>query len=108
MILTVFIALNALGFATWILGSVFRMQEVQAIGGVIIVGAGLMVINSGLEYRSGQSKDFTYNDSDTTKNPRSADVQYQYSQVPLPQQYSLGFMIVLLGSVGMLRSFDTD
>ena len=108
MILEIFAAVNAIGFLAWILGSVFQMRAVAAVGGVVIVGAGVMVIGTGLEYRSGQVRDHTYNNSNYSENPLETTVTYQYTEAPMPEQYSLGFLIVLLGSIGLFRALEPE
>jgi len=106
MILELFVVLNALGFAAWILGSVFSQVEVAVIGGIIIVGAGVMVIGTGLEYRSGQVRDHQFRTVNNTTVTDNVTVTQEWQQASLPQELSLGFLIVLLGSSALYRSLD--
>lgn len=108
MILEIFLAVNAVGFVAWILGSVFQMRAVAAIGGVIIVGAGVMVIGTGLEYRSGQERDHHYVDGNHSENPANVTVNYTYQEAPMPERYSLGFLLTLVGSVGLFRALEPE
>lgn len=111
MLLTIFLALNAVGIVAWILGTVFQFQGMAAIGGVIIVGAGVMVVGTGLEYRSGQQLDHDYTLNDSTGEPEVRDnttVVYNYQEASLPSQYSVGFLVVLFGSLGLFRALDEE
>lgn len=108
MILSVFLALTALGLAAWILGTVFEWAGIAVIGAVIVVGAGAMVTTTGLEYRSGQveQNDVAFNESVNESYVNSTQVTYQYEPVSLPQKLSLGALVMLFGGVGVLRSLD--
>lgn len=99
MILSVFLGLLAVGFVTWMLGVVFGWPGIATIGGAIVVGVGAMVIAGGLEYQSGQVRDH-----DNTTN--TTVITQTYSPVSMPEQYSLGFLVTLLGGVAILRSLD--
>lgn len=106
MILNLFLGLTAVGFAAWILGLVFGHREAAVIGGVIVVGAGVAVIGTGLEYRSGQVRNSTYTEVNNSTVVDSVEVEQQWRRASLPQQYSLGFLVTLLGASGMFRALD--
>jgi hypothetical protein len=108
MILHVFLALTGFGVVVWILGTVFEWRGIAVIGAVIVVAAGGMVMQTGLEYRSGQvtDNDVAINESTNSTYVESTDVRYTYAPVPLPQKLGLGTLVMLVGGVGVLRSLN--
>lgn len=102
MILTAAGLLTLLGFVAFIVGYLLDMRGVAVIGGVLVVGVGVMVVSTGLEYRSGETREVV----DGTNATNATNVEFQYSAVDLPTRLPLGFMIMLLGSVFVLRGLD--
>ncbi len=98
MILTVASALTTLGFATWILGSIFEYHGVATVGAVIIVGVGAMVSNEGLEVKTGEVQNQI--DNSTT------EVENQYQPISTPAHLSLGVIVMLLGGTLFLRALN--
>lgn len=98
MLLTTAVFLSALGFAAWILGTLFDYTGMAAIGGTIVVVAGASVLTGGLERKTGELRESV--DADTT------DVSYQYEQVQLADKNRLGLLLMLLGAVQVLRALD--
>lgn len=99
MILTTSVFLTGLGMAAWIAGFVLDMPGVAAIGGVLVVGVGAMVMVDGLQHRDGKTE--TVNDTTNTTT-----VQYDYKQVNTLSSFPLGAMLTLMGGVQVLRSMD--
>jgi len=96
MIITVAAFLTTLGFAGFVVGSVFEMREVAVIGGVLIVGVGAMVTQNGLSHRSGEVTQNVSADTSAT--------EYEYQRVETQTQLPLGTMWMLLGGALVLRS----
>lgn len=99
MILTVFIAISTLGFAGWIAGTILNMPGIAAIGGVLVVGAGGMVLVDGLQHQDGriEATNATTNETVVTKT---------YDTVETLPSFSLGSLVTLLGGVQVIRALD--
>jgi hypothetical protein len=106
--------LSGLGLAGLVLGHVFGYHEIGVIGGVILLGAGGMVLEDGLQYQTGETviKDTAfdghvvnnttvYNATNTT-----ADVTREYRTISTPTRFSLGFLLMVFGGTGILREFN--
>lgn len=106
MILEVFLGLSGFGFAGWILGALFDQRGAAAVGAVVIVGVGVMVIGTGLEYHSGTTEELEHATVNNTTIVDNSTTTKEYSPVPLPQQFGLGFIVVLLGSSGLFRALE--
>lgn len=107
MILKTAAFLTALGFAAWILGTVFQYRGIAVIGGTIVVGVGAMVTGGSLEYRSGEHLDKTYTKTNNETVNNETVVDYRYSTVPLPQRLPLGVLWMLLGGLLTLHGINT-
>lgn len=107
MLLTIFVALNAVGFAALVLGNVFGHQGIAAMGGVIVVGAGVGVIGTGLEYEAGEERSREYATVDNETVVTDVTVTTTFTEASLPEQYAVGLLVTLVGSLGMFRALDS-
>lgn len=107
MLLTLFVALNAIGFAAMVLGTVFSYQGLAALGGVIIVGAGVGVIGTGVEHAAGEERIREYGTVNNETVVTDVTVTTTYQEASLPEQYALGFLVTLVGSLGLFRALDS-
>lgn len=98
MILTTAALLTAFGFVAWISGLVLDYPGIAVIGGVLVVGVGAMVMESGLEYRDGEVRNNTSADT--------VEITHTYEKVPTPQHLSMGVLTLLLGGVMSLQSIN--
>lgn len=99
MILTIAASLTLCGFLAFVLGNLLGHHGVAVIGGVLVVGVGAMVATGGLEHRSGEVR--------TTTENNATVVEYQYAQADLPARLPLGYLLMLLGSVFVLRGLNS-
>lgn len=99
MILTLALALTALGIAGIAVGYVTDMTGVAVIGAVIIVGVGATVTVTGLQYRDGQTKTH-YNNS---TGPDTTEVEPTYAELDTADKLPLGFLWMLFGAVPTLQ-----
>lgn len=100
MILTVAAFLSALGFGSWILGSIFEYPAVAFIGATIVVGVGALAMVDGLEHQAGKVEQTT-DTNETTTTPT-----YEPVETPIAN-FEPGFLVLLLGGVMGLRSLDS-
>lgn len=101
VLLTTFLSLLVLGLVVVGLGYVAGYPEIGVIGGVIILGAGGMVLitDAGLLVQTGQIEV-----TNTTTN--TTTIEHTYDTVTLPQQLGIGGLVMVLGGTLILRSFD--
>lgn len=99
MILILAVALSALGFLGWIVGSVFEYPAVAFIGAIFVVGVGAAVMSGGLEHRVGHTE------TNTTAN--QTDVTYTYQTYEPPNRFPLGELWLLFGAVMGLQSLNS-
>lgn len=108
--------LTLAGFLTWLIGAIFEYPEIAFIGGTIVVAVGGMIVQTGLEYQTGetvienttyegnvQENGTIYNTSETSK-----DVQFQYRSVPFPQQFPGGVLLMIIGGLLATRQMGED
>lgn len=96
--LTVAVFFSALGFVSMALGWFFDYPTISIVGALMFVALGAVVMDGGLAYRTGETW--------TEQNSYTTDVEYQYGQVPTPTEFPLGFVVFLLGALGVLRGLD--
>lgn len=99
MILTTAGFITTFGFIAWIAGMALEYPGVAVIGGVIVVGVGASIMDSGLQYRDGETQVVNETANTTTIEPT-------YSSVPLPQHLSLGALVTLLGGLLTLQGIN--
>lgn len=87
-----------LGFGMWIVGSVFDYVGVAMIGAVIIIGAGAMVTDSGLEYSTGETQ--------IQESDNRTVVEENYQSIETPQQLSLGGLWMLFGGLLAIQKLN--
>lgn len=100
MILTVALFLCALALGLFVIGQLSSYTAVAVIGAVMLLGVGVMITGTGLEYKSGQTVEEISNTTTEHTN--------QYTTVELPQRLPLGFLIMLAGGVLTLRAFNIE
>lgn len=111
MILLTALALTAVGFAAWIVGSVFGYTEVAVIGAAIILGVGAVILTAGLEIRTGQIEELSYaNETGPDGNEslvnNQTDIDYQYQTLSVMEEFQVGLLWLLLGAVLALRPLN--
>ncbi|WP_435125393.1 hypothetical protein [Halobaculum sp. D14] len=106
MLLSVFAALTVLGVGLWLLGYTFDFIGVAAIGSIIVIGAGAMVILGSLEVEAGETlaKQFTTVNSTVVNN--ATTVTQQYRKVTFPQQFTLGSLVTTTGGLLFIHAMD--
>lgn len=87
--------LTALGLVLWIVGSVLDYVGIAVIGAALVLGTGAMVTDTGLEYRTGETR--------INETADQTSVQYEFSQTDTPQQLSLGGLWMLVGGLLMIQ-----
>lgn len=92
---------GALGITAWLIGWVFEYQGIAVIGAVIVVGLGAGILQGGVYQQTGQTRVINNSTANTT-----VTVDYQYEQVGTPERLPFGALVVLLGGLGVLQSFN--
>ncbi|QGX95926.1 hypothetical protein EI982_14595 [Haloplanus rallus] len=99
--------LVAIGFAAWLIGEFFEYRGIGVIGAVLIIAVGAAITLTGLEYRSGVSKQFAYqtiNNSTVVDNTTST-VRYRTTDVgeafgaTVLASLGIGGLLMLLGTM---------
>lgn len=98
MILSTAVFLTTLGFAAWVLGTLWDYQGIAAIGAVFIVGVGTAAMVDGVETQSGEIE--TQTDANTTA------VDYEYESIGTTQSFPLGLLVTLLGGTMTARALN--
>lgn len=99
MILTVAAFLSAIGFGSWIIGSIFEYHGVAFVGATIIVGVGALGMVDGYEHRAGKVE------QTTADNETTVERTYEPVETPLAN-FEPGVLVLLLGGVLGFRSLD--
>lgn len=97
MILTVSAFLSALGLVTWLIGMSLRFTGMAAIGALLILGVGSMVMVDGLEHETGEIE---------TEDNGTVERQSTYEPVDTQESFSLGALVTLLSGVMLLRALN--
>jgi hypothetical protein len=118
MLVTVQIAtfFSALGFAAWILGTVFEFKGIAVIGGGIVLILGGFVTVDGMVVKTGVQTDNQLTTVNTsTNNTTAADVavnnssqQYQYEPLSELNAFRIGFVVMLLGAAQIFQSLSME
>jgi len=88
------------GFLAFIVGNVRGYTALAVIGGVIVIGVGASVTDSGLEHQTGERQVITNESANRTE----VEIQAQYEPVQLPLNLPVGFLILLTGALLSLQS----
>lgn len=108
--------LVAIGFVAWFIGEFFDYRGIGVIGGVVIIATGAAIVLTGLEYRSGVSKQFAYqtiNNSTVVSNTTST-VQYETTDVGAAfgatflASLGIGGLLMLLGTLLISQQLITE
>lgn len=87
-----------LGLVMWIVGTVRGYLGIAVIGAVLVLGTGAIVANSGLEYRTGETR--------IQETANRTVVSNQYRTIATPQQLSLGGLWMLFGALLAIHSLN--
>lgn len=98
MIITIALFLSAIGFAAFVVGNVLDWTGVATIGAVLILGVGAAITTQGLSYASGERVEQISNN--TTEKVTT------YQQADFPQRLSVGFLVMLLGGMLVIRQLE--
>jgi len=118
MLVTVKIAtfFSALGFAAWILGTIFEFKGIAVIGGGIVLILGGFVTVDGMVVQTGVEQDnqlttvntSTDNTSDAEVAVNNSSQQYQYEQLSELSAFRVGFVVMLLGAAQIFQSLSME
>lgn len=98
VLLSTFALITAIGLGLFITGYVTEYPELSVIGAVFILGAGGMALEFGLEKEVGR-EDL----SNTAGNDTFVNIN---EPVDTTSRLSLGFLTMLAGGAGILRSLN--
>jgi len=90
------------GFLAFILGNVRGYTAIAVVGGVIVVGVGASVAQTGLEHKTGERKVI----QNETANRTTVEVNAEHQPVDLPLNLPVGFLILLTGALLCLHSLN--
>ena len=102
MLLTPAAFLVLSGFVLFVIGNVRGYTGVAVIGGVLIVGVGASVVDTGLRYESGEERIITNESANETVV--SVDKQYQHTQTPI--NLPLGLLVMVAGGLLSIQSLN--
>lgn len=112
MLLATSALLVAIGFIAWLIGEYFDYTAMGTIGGVLIIVVGAGISLTGLEYRSGVTREFAYqtinnstvvdNSVETTRFDRSSVGEVFGATVIA--SLGIGGLFMILGTVMMSHS----
>jgi len=127
--------LSAAGFIAFLAGNLFDYYGIAVIGGVIVLGVGATTMNEPLRYQSGETtqivKHIDHNNSilnsseynvssgdeqtyltnstaitNTSTVNKSIQTQYQYTTISTATNFSLGFLLTLLGALMAYQGYS--
>lgn len=114
MLLATTALLVATGFAAWLIGEFFEYTAIGTIGGTLIIVVGAAISLTGLEYRSGVSRDFAYqtinnstvvdNSVEETRFERSSVIKVLGSTVIA--SLGIGGLFMILGTLMISHSLN--
>lgn len=100
MLLTSAVILTALGFVVWGAGIVGDYTALAALGAVLVVGVGGMVLTDGLERTNGEVREVVGNDQ-TVVTPQTTEINL------LPQTPT-GAVWMLIGAVMFMHGVNPN
>jgi hypothetical protein len=98
MILSVFVAVSAIGFVLFAGGYLLDYTGIAAIGATIFLGVGAGVVLGGLEYQTGEVR--------TETSTNETVVEHQYTSVETPTRLPMGILLMLVAGLGYVRLLD--
>lgn len=99
MLLATAAFLTAAGFVAWGGGVLLDYPAIAVIGATLVVGVGASIATDGLTRQTGVVE--TTNDSTNTTVK-----DFQYTQVEVASSFPLGFLLTLLGGIGVLHPLN--
>lgn len=96
MLLVTASLLSVFGFLTWIAGSVLDYHGVAAVGAVVIVGVGAAAMTDGIQRHAGAVE--------TNVSANETQISHEYEPIDTPNQFPLGVIVMLVGSLMAFRS----
>lgn len=113
MILKTAFLLTALGLVAWGIGYVVKESNpigipISVLGGVVVLGVGAQVLNTGLQYRAGKVTEKVVENSSTASTNATTTVEYTFQTVPLPTNLSLGLLVMLLGGLLIVLTLEEE
>lgn len=98
MLLQVAAFLTALGFVTWIAGTLLGYHGIGMIGAALLVGVGAMTMTDGLETRTGEVE--------TNTSANTTETTFVTDPVETRQTFPLGVLLTFLGGAVGVRSLE--
>jgi len=100
MLLIPAVTLTGLGLVVWLIGIVGNYQALSALGAILVVGVGGMVLTDGLERENGVTE-YAVNNTTTEIVP-------QTQQIDLLPQTPTGAVWMLIGGVLLLQGLNPN
>jgi hypothetical protein len=99
VLLLTFSVLTGLGLATFVIGWILDLPAIAMIGAVLILASGALALDGPVEVKVGE---------DQINGSSSTDESFRnvYDPISEPDQFSLGFVTMLLGALGTLHSLN--
>lgn len=99
VLLSTFTIISGIGLALFVTGYLTEYPEISMIGAVFILGAGGMIVEFGLEREVGETRTTDPSGDVVTVEPVTEPVE-------TTSRLSLGFLAMLAGGAGILRSLN--
>lgn len=114
MLIEIAALIGVAGFGVWTIGVALDYPGVALLGGVMVVGLGATVVDSGLTYQDGHVEHLNQTslsenetaDNSTSMTNATTSVEPRYSQVPQTQNFSIGLILLLIGGLTSLQSIN--
>jgi len=92
------------GFVLFVAGNLFDQTALAVVGGVIVVGIGSSVVDSGLQHKVGEQRVIT----NETANRTVVNTDAEYREVQMPMNLPFGFLILLVGALLVFQPLTKD
>lgn len=113
MLLTTFVVMSSLGFATWLLGHYFQYTGIASIGAVLLIAVGGAIAVTDLQVKTGETVEKEYGTVDNETVVTNQSTTNQYETVTVLQQFggvggplSLGGLVMILGGLLMTHHLN--
>lgn len=113
MLLTTFVVMSSVGFATWLLGHYFQYTGIASIGAVLLIAVGGAVALTDLQVKTGETVERNYGTVDNETVVVNQTTTNQYETLTILDQFggvsgplSLGGLLMILGGLLMTQHLN--
>ena len=108
MILSIFIIFSCIALGIALVGAYSRNPSLYITGGLFLFLLGIIVLNSGLMYKSSEQTNTTYSYTDANlTNTTSTSTQYAYTAYSDIYRFTFGVFMALAGAFSLVHGIVT-